>query len=152
MGKHKKPKAGVSVSGEKQPKVGNEPDSYFLKNPVWKFSNCDREHDRWKISEDKFDEDFIEKLISYERMTWGDIFQTYGGKTKGTNNHYVSVVDFCKEAQERVKNLKIDEYQEFFSLRLAGRSRLWGILMDGIFHVLWKDDLHEVCPSEKRNT
>ncbi len=150
--KNKKPIANVQVSGEKTPATKEDATSYYKKHPVWKFSKCDRNHDRWKLSEDKFNEDFLGKLINYERMTWSDIIQVFGGKKKGNNNHHVSVIEFCPEAQNRVKELNLEEHQDFFCLRLDGKSRLWGILINGVFHIIWKDDSHEVCVSRKRHT
>lgn len=150
--KHKTPVHNIDVTGIKTPRHKEQPDSYFGESPVWKIALADRTHERWKISEDKFDEDFIKKLIDFEGMTWGQIMQSSGGRRKGTNNHFISVDSFFKEAQQRLSELKLDEHQELFSLRLKGRERLLGLLRDGVFFMIWKDDDHQVCPCPKKHT
>lgn len=152
MSKKKRPKTSYNISGKKQPSTIENPTEYYSKYPIWKFSRSDKEHIKWSVSEEKINKDFIDKLIRFEEMTWGDIVQTYGGKSRGNNHHQVNILDMISEAQKRAEDLKLGEYQEFFCLRLSGKSRLWGILEDGIFNIIWIDLEHEICPSTKRHT
>ena len=48
--------------------------------------------------------------------------------------------------------LQLDDWEELYSLRLSGRSRVWGLKEAGIFWILWWDPNHEICPSYKKNT
>jgi hypothetical protein len=150
MGK-KQPKCNDKNLGEKQPKTATDPESYWALNPSWMFSRCDNEHERWKVGATEIDFKIFEKLKDFEKMTWNDIYQTSGGRSSGTNNHKIRVDKLVKEAQKRLQELKI-ETDEVFSLRLNGKLRLFGLLENGVFKILWRDDNHEICPSIKKNT
>ena len=91
-------------------------------------------------------------MKDYEGMTWGEIMKATGGRRTGNNNHFENVDEFIKEAQERWIELKLEEYSEAFSLRLTGTHRLYGILEDGTFRVIWYDEDHEIYKSTKRHT
>lgn len=107
------------------------------------------EHERWSIKNaDAFFDDILQKLIAYEGMTWAEIQAASGGKKSGngTNNHFENISEMSKEAQQRATELRLD-VDQLFSLRLTAKSRLYGILTDGIFRILWYDRNHEVYPS-----
>jgi hypothetical protein len=116
-------------------------DGYFGKSPSWTFCRHDKE--KWVFLPDAV----FEHLLRFETMTWNEIMQASGGKSQGhgTNSHFVYAENLCREAQKRLDELKIYDDQ-IFSLRLSGLERLWGIIDDGVFHVVWHDKKHEVCP------
>jgi hypothetical protein len=37
-----------------------------------------------------------------------------------------------------------------WAFRSDGTHRIWGILSDGVFYVLWNDPEHKICPVEKK--
>ena len=84
-------------------------------------------------------------------MTWSEIQSASGGKRagNGTNNHFEYIAEMSKEAQKRAKELHLD-VDQLFSLRLTGKERLYGILNNGVFYVLWYDAQHEIYPSVKK--
>ena len=136
------------VDDRKKPKEGANPTSYQTQNPCWRFKKCDKTHPRWSVySNGVVAPDLIEKLISFEGMTWGEIQAASGGKSEGngSNSHFEEVRKMSPEARKRLMYLNIYE-DTLFSLRLTGRSRLYGIINDGIFEVLWLDRKHEVYP------
>lgn len=140
----------VENNCSKTPVIKEEKSSYLDKNPVWSFKKMDEHHERWSISNvsDVYSS-IISKLKSYEGMTWDEILKAAGGRTKGNNNHFESVDSVSKSAQERWKELKLEEYDSLFSLRLTGTNRLIGILDDGIFYIIWFDKDHEVYKVKK---
>ncbi len=90
-----------------------------------------------------------------ERLRRNDLGRNHEGnrrKKNRNNNHFENVDEFIKEAQERWIELKLEEYSEAFSLRLTGTHRLYGILEDGTFRVIWYDEDHEIYKSTKRHT
>lgn len=142
-----------NVSGKKIPKSTEDALSYLNKRPSWRFSRCDMEHEKWSVFQDGvLRDDIIEKLKSYEGMTWGEIQQASGGKAEGNgnNSHFENVSDFIKEAQKRIDELKLYEDQ-LFSLRLKGKPRLYGIIDNGVFDVIWYDKEHEIYKSKKKH-
>jgi len=139
------------VQNVKKPISVENPEGYLGKHPTWAFKQCDLDSDKWSIKKsDSFYDDILVKLISYEGMTWSEIQSASGGKKagKGTNNHFEDISEMSKEAQRRARELHLD-VDQLFSLRLSGKERLYGILDNGVFSVLWYDAEHEVYPSAK---
>jgi hypothetical protein len=66
-----------------------------------------------------------------------------------TGSHFVEVVNMVPGAQERLMKIGKDEQAQLFSLRVAGRMRLWGVRDIAILRLLWWDPNHEVCPSRR---
>lgn len=146
----KKVKQIESSGNTKKPERTVNPNAYLSKHPVWSFYRCDMEYEKWSIKNAKsFCKDILDKLISYEGLTWAEIQAASGGKAHGTNSHFEYISEMVHEAQKRAETLHLD-VDQLFSLRLTGSSRLYGILDDGIFYVLWLDQKHEIYPSEKR--
>jgi len=85
-------------------------------------------------------------MRDYESRGWTAIY------ANPKRDHPIALGDLCKDAQERVRELSLDDYEELFSFHFAGRERLWGIEIHHVFHVLWWDPDHQICPSEKKNT
>ena len=92
----------------------------------------------------------LSKLVSYEGMTWAVIEQAIGGKAKGNNNHFVDVERCQKRAQDRLKQIGLEDIDRIYSLRLEGKLRLYGLREGAILILLWHDPHHDtnrgVCP------
>lgn len=89
------------------------------------------------------------KLLEYERCTWREIeSMQYGNKGK-TKNHFISVEKLAPEAKNRLKELKMDDVDELFSLRLEGKLRIFGIRDLNVLNIVWIDPEHEICPTQK---
>jgi hypothetical protein len=56
------------------------------------------------------------------------------------------------DARKRLEQLRLDDTDELFSLRLNGQERLWGIRSNDIFSLLWWDPKHEICPAPLKYT
>ncbi|MBK8980500.1 MAG: hypothetical protein IPM29_31750 [Planctomycetes bacterium] len=82
------------------------------------------------------------KLSHFERMTWAEIQQG-----AGCHNVKLSHPKFASEAHRRLREIGQDDIDELFSLRLNGKSRVWGILFGSVLRILWWDPEHNVCPS-----
>lgn len=92
------------------------------------------------------------KLKEYEKLTWDEIEQQQYGKEGKKKNHPIAKISLIKEAQDRLKELKQDDVDEVYSLRLEGDMRLFGIREDNCLKILWVDSTHEVCESHKKHT
>lgn len=148
MKKSKKIPNQFDMEVKKISKHKENPNSFLSKNPVWRFSKRDKEHPKWKINSEDIDEFILEKLCSYETMTWDEILKANGGRNQGNNNHYIEINLFINEAKKRIEELNIFE-DSLFSLRLSGKVRLLGILRDGIFTIIWLDNEHEIYKIKK---
>lgn len=123
-------------------------------HPVWSFDNIDRDG---KFAFDVERSDFqhkevIRKIIDYSSMTWSEIKrQTHDdGKSK---HHFIVRDKLSKEANDRFSNKRLEEDSDsIFSFALQNKLRIVGIRRGKVFHVLWYDPNHEVCPSKKKHT
>ena len=150
--KHKSIKHSVKVEGKKIPKNIEDPNSYLKKKPVWVFNRCDRTHDKWSLKKCRnLYEEILDKLIAFEGMTWAEIMKSSGGRRQGTNNHFIKISGMVKEAQDRALEISLNEDQ-LFSLRLDGKKRLYGIIQNGKFCVIWYTMEHDICLSNKKHT
>lgn len=139
-----------TVSSSKQPKTIEDPQSFWGMHPVWSFKSLDNNYSKWGfIHTVSLFTDVIRKLKDNEGMTWGEIFRASGGKSQGTNSHYENVSDLIPEAQKRWAELRLEEYDRVFSLRLTSLHRLYGILEDGVFRIVWFDQEHEIYPVKR---
>jgi hypothetical protein len=83
----------------------------------------------------------IAHLKSLETMTWSAIL--VGAKKQ---NYNCNVSDLAKPAREIIEQ----DWQgadKVLSIRLTNTKRMWGIVDQGILHLLWWDPAHEVMPS-----
>lgn len=87
----------------------------------------------------------LSRLKNFESMTWREI-------DGNTGSHGVSLSSLSKEARDRLEEIRQDDAPELFSLRITGAARVWGILDEEVFRVLWWDPNHQVCPSIKKHT
>ncbi|MBP2622277.1 hypothetical protein ACVRXQ_13150 [Streptococcus panodentis] len=148
MARKKKTNIDTNLEFKKKTQVVYDPNSYKQSSPVWSFDLADFDHDEWSV----LNPDFIEKEIfkalkSFESMTWQEIDSASGGKKKGTNNHFISFESMINEARNRADELKLLQHESLYSLRIQGKIRLFGVLNNGIYHIVWYDGNHAICPS-----
>lgn len=147
MGKNKSaPKIGVTVPAEgRSPRHTQDPQSFQARQPVWRVRRADMagEFSFAGISGAQL-RDLHDRLGNLETMTWAQI--------PSTGSHPIPISDLSKEAQARLRELRIDDVDELYSLRLAGRPRCWGIRRGEVLELLWWDPEHRVCPSHKKHT
>ena len=80
-------------------------------------------------------------------MTWGEIL----GKS-GDKHHSIDVHRLSKTAQDRLREIRLDDIDDVISLRVTGQERIFGVRFGSVLRLLWWDPLHEVCPSQKKHT
>lgn len=116
--------------------------------PVWQLKILDMEHPAWgwKNLSSADLHDVLSKLKNYETMKWKEI------RANLQYNHYIPTANVHSDAQKRLRELQLDDFEELFRLRLGGKQRVWGILERYIFKILWWDPDHTVCSSEKKHT
>jgi hypothetical protein len=143
----KSPVAVLAASSTKEPKAtpGLEP---MRLQPAWRISLMEMFSPfGWRQIEPEKLVEVRAKLRDFESMTWYEILVTAKDR-----NHAVSVSKLCKEARDRLEEIDQGDLDELVSLRLSGAERVWGIRTGNVFHVLWWDPTHAVCPSPKKHT
>ena len=95
-------------------------------------------------------------MCTISTTTWAELraMQTGGKGKRHRKHHEIPIESLASDAQDDLVKRKLDEVvgDDVFRFRLDGTSRLWGFVVDGIFHVLWWDPEHQICPSEKSHT
>ena len=137
--------------GEKQVKDSkNNPDSYLHLRPSWRFERSFGQR-KWDLYSADF-EKIASHKVNLERMKWSEIIKQTHDSGK-SSNHYITADKLCKEAQNMLSELQLEEYGDMiFSLRLNNKCRLFGLLQEGVYTILWLVENHEICPSYKKHT
>lgn len=145
--KNKRPKSIIEISFEKKARGGSKVDreKYEEKKISWKFSMIDTGGE-WtfkNIKKDYFWNHLLSKLKNLESQTVSEFIIP-------EHNHKIKKCSLCKEAQKRLIKIKLDDYDEFYSVHITSIKRLWGILEGSNFKILWWDPKHEICPIKRR--
>lgn len=129
------------------------PDQFYGRHPAWNFSSCDKEFWSLDAAEARllFWDEILPRFQGLESQTWNDILvkaQKY--------NHSIYVTSLNKAATDRLTALKI-EAESIISLRVTATHRVYGIMQDSVFNILWIDLDHGdnetcVCRSHKKHT
>jgi hypothetical protein len=140
----RQPKAGFDPA-LRHPKSKEDPGTTDTQTPGWQFHKCDFDHPGWGWGQLK-PPDWVQliqgHLKSFETMTWAEIRNQSGGRTHGTNHHPCSVCNFSKDAQDRLTELRLEDTDDLFSLRLNGTHRLYGIKDGRVLRFVWQDPHH----------
>lgn len=135
--------SGASPPTAKQPRL--ESAAGKTGRPVWKIGQADFDGP-WcpkRMHKDLLLE-IISKLKNFERSTWPEIER--GG------SHFIPLDRITRDAYRRLQELRLDDTNDLFSLRLSNLERLWGIRSNDVFSLLWWDPEHQVCPAAKKHT
>jgi hypothetical protein len=147
--KNRQPRIQPGHQSSRSPRAAHNPDDANQQTPVWTIGQFDVDgiwgRSRIRLPEHLWD-DLFAKLKSYESRTWAEII------ANNKRDHAVPVARLIKPARERLNDLKLDDVDELFRLRLTGTQRVWGIREGRVFHLIWWDPDHEICPSELKNT
>ena len=149
----KKPYSKRVESTSKYPTNIQNPDEYYHSYPSWNFKIADNEC--WAFNKthtgDRIWDEIIPHFQSFETQTWGEILVK--GKKQ---NHSINVDELNKDARNRLTTLNIEE-ESVISLRLSSKHRVYGLIYNSIFNILWYDNDHGdhdtcVCRSNKKHT
>jgi hypothetical protein len=89
----------------------------------------------------------IAKLRDFESMTLNEVFHQgeYPGK-------WYPMARLPAPAKTRLQQLGRDDFDAIHRLRVGGSERVYGLLIDNVFHLLWWDPDHTVYPAPLRHT
>ncbi len=138
---------------------GKDTESPDQEKIAWAFGAMDKDGDwGWRTQASAaWWKELLPKLQNFETMTWIQIMQAAGGRRRGNNHHPVSVEDLTPQARKRLSQIKQNDVEKLFSLRLDGTKRIYGIRDRRVLKMLWYDPNHgnnamAVCPANKIRT
>lgn len=88
--------------------------------------------------------DVITRMKSFESMTWGQI--------EGRDSHWIGADEISRDARDCLEQDWQGGAEKVFSLRINGPTRVFGIIEERVFYILWFDPNHQVCPAPKKHT
>ncbi|MEU4388919.1 hypothetical protein [Promicromonospora sp. NPDC023805] len=123
-------------------------DEVLRRRVVWRFGDLDHE---WDFSLNAITPehltDLLRRLGHFETMQVGQLLSQ--GAAVGTR---YQVAEMRPEIQARLLELERDDEDSVVRLACGGKPRLYGFLREHVFHVLWWDPEHLICPSKLKHT
>lgn len=113
----------------------------------WRFTHVDHEG-RWGF--DQIDPQVLgtvlRKMADCESMTTGELYSS-----RRLFKEYDLPGGLIDEALSRLEDMGRADMTKIHRLEFTGTQRLYGFLHDNVFHVVWWDPYHEICPGTKKN-
>jgi hypothetical protein len=129
------------------------PQSTTGEHPRFSFKHADVHcRDAWAFKPGLLAADIFTFICEVSQSTWGEIEnQETGTGRRKKRHHSYSVDGLCERARDRFGERHYDELfdPEVVRFRLDGKQRLWGVREGAVFHVIWWDPEHKVCPTDR---
>lgn len=142
----------AALTAEKAPKSIKD-GSRFCSRVSWCIEKADRTDDwSWGEAREWSQEEWLSIIHptfkQFEQLTWQEVDQ-FSSDTGHKMHHGHEVGDLIAEAQDRWRELNLEEYDSVFRFRLGGQKRrAWGFIVQAHFHFVWWDREHSIYPTE----
>lgn len=108
-----------------------------------------REARQW--TEQEWESEICSKLDSFEGTKWSEIVAMTTGsgrrrKARRKLNHSQEIHTLDPEAQERWRELNLEQFDTAFRFRFGGTKRSWGIQHGSHFYLIWFERKHKIYP------
>lgn len=97
----------------------------------------------WTSNSEPFQDDihgFVDFLKATERRRWIELYQNL------KRDHPIEIARLTAEAQKRLDQLRLDDLDELWSLRVNQTCRAWGYRYEHELRLIWIDPEHMVYP------
>lgn len=146
MAKNPKTKDNLIPPKRKEPKAQDAQEFMQLK-PTWRLGLLEMSTPwGWANVDTETLIKIHRHLCELERLTWHEIMVV-----RRDSNHKMDVEKLCPDAQKRLIELRLDDIDELFSIRIGKARRIWGIREAAILKLLWWDPEHQVYPMNITN-
>lgn len=127
------------------PALERSPDGFLL--PIaWNFRKMQTGPDcGWRCTFRRLSR-HVGRLLSFEGKSFMEIEQE-----AGSSHAWENMGRLNPEFQKILNSLNL-ENEALWQLELSGRARLFGVREGNIFHVMWLDENHTICPVSKKRT
>jgi hypothetical protein len=136
--KHKQPASIEIPSGQKLPKSASLPSLYDDRKASWRMSRVQLSDPYgWHQLSVTELADLKSKLATFERNTWKELFVRDAKWNHRIDSNQVK----CPIARQWMqKNMPDEPY--LWTLRLSNKERIWGILSEGAYQIVFWDPNH----------
>lgn len=144
--KHKQPFSAEQPRGDKTPKVLADAPLYDNKKAAWRLGKIQLSDPYgWHLLEVWEFSKLREKLGSFEKNTWHELFVI-----DARNNHRIQSNQLkCDIARQWMKN-NFPDQPYLWTLRISQKERIWGILAENAYQVIFWDPLHKIWEVPKK--
>lgn len=144
--KNKRPRYTNAPKPTKAPKVKEEPAAFRGGVLAWRFNAVDKGGPfNWlNLNDPQEYKETVEKLADFETMSEPQL--------GNSGCHFIKVQHLSKPATDRLVQLKLDDIDQVYSLRITGGKRIICIHRNQYMRVLWYDPDHLVCPAKIKHT
>lgn len=146
-------KGRLPASAGSAPKARRPAPADRQKKPHFCFEHADRSStNTWAFTPNAADSaEILTFVCEMACLSWGEIEAMQVGPSgkRKPKHHYQGIDTVDAAAQEDLVRRKLaDTFGDapLFRFRLSGKKRLWGFRTERIFHVVWWDWNHKVCP------
>lgn len=137
---------GGSPTGAKQPAFASTPPAYDDRKASWRVSKIQLVNPYgWHELNSAQVEEVRGKLATFERNTWKELFV----RDARLNHRIASNELKCPLAKAWMKKNMPDQ-PYLWTLRFSGAERVWGILSEGAFLIVFWDPDHLIWEVERR--
>jgi hypothetical protein len=143
--KKKRPATRASVPPGKHPGTASDPSADGEACLLFGLSMLDHGGDwSWAEIPGNEIEHIRETCKHWESMRINDF---YAGKGK-----LIPLTDCSGRVAKRLEEIKLDDFNALWELRLSGAARIWGVRKRDVFYPIWWDPHHDVFPSKLKHT
>jgi hypothetical protein len=122
------------------PRISEPVEAVARQRPMWRIGSLDVEGPwGWHDASGDHLRQILDRLKCFETMTWSEI---ENAKSCGT----IEIAAVCPEAQSRLVELRRDDVDVLYKLRVTSAGRVWGIKTGAVLELLWWDPDHTVYP------
>ncbi|MGL5092456.1 MAG: hypothetical protein ACRC8B_16250 [Aeromonas sobria] len=142
----------AAATAEKAPKAIKD-GSRFSSRVTWCDTRADLK-DSWSWGElrawekHEWDEIIHPPFKDFAKLTWKEI-DSHSSDTGHKKHHDHGVGDLIEEAQQRWRDLDLEQFETVFRFRLGNTERVWGFIVQAHFHIVWWDREHSIYPTER---
>jgi len=149
----------VNISSNKEPHIAQNPETeIFSYRMTWCNSHSDivgswswNEPRGW--TEKEWEDVISPNLNNMSNLTWQNIICEHKVPARGgkhvPKHHHQEVSTLTKEAQDRWRELDLEQFDTAFRFRFDGTTRAWGIQLRQHFFLIWWERYHKIYPVSK---
>lgn len=144
----KKPTTVQNVSGKKVPAIAEEVSVYSDDKAAWRFGHVQLvDPYGWHEINLSVAAKIKARLGELERSTWKDIFVT-----NAADNHHFEVATLKCPIAKKWMQSNMPGQPSLWTIQVSSRERIWGILAEGAYRIIFWDPLHLIWPVPKKHT
>lgn len=144
----KEPKSVQTISGKREPTIAEAVTLYSDEKAAWRVRHIQLvDPYGWRELDSSGVTRVQARLASLERCTWKDIFVR-----DHHHNHEIAVAELKCAVAKKWMAENMPDQSSLWTIRVTAKERIWGILSEGAYQVIFWDPDHLIWEVSKKNT